>query len=101
MDKKNTLKLPKSITILGRKIKIKEGKNLHYNGMPCLGLCDYEGQIIYIEKNQADHTKFDTLCHELSHFFLILCGMDQKMSESEVEMYCQLITAFVNDLLKI
>jgi len=95
------MKLPRQVIILGRKIKIKEGKNLHYNGIPCLGLCDYEKSIVYIEKNQADHTKLDTLFHELSHYFLTLCGMDQKMSESEVEMHCQLITAFINDILKI
>lgn len=101
MDKKNTLKLPKHVMILGRKVTIKEGRNLVYNGHQCLGMCDYEKSIIYIEKNQADHTKFDTLCHELCHYFLVLCGMDQKMSEGEVEMYCQLITAFINDIIRI
>lgn len=95
------MKLPKKITILGREVKIKEGENLHFNSIPCLGLCDYDKSIIYIEKNQSDHSKLDTLIHESTHYFLTLCGMDQKMSESEVEIYCQLITAFFNDLLKL
>jgi len=27
-----------------------------------------------------------------------MCGMDQRMGESEIEMYCQLIAAFVVDI---
>lgn len=88
----------KTITILGRKIQIMEGKNLLYHGEPCLGLCDYDKKIIYIEKNQSKESKRDTLIHELNHYFMILCGMDQRLSESEVEMYCQLIAAFVVDI---
>jgi Zn-dependent peptidase ImmA (M78 family) len=91
-------KIPKSITILGRTIKIKTGKNLYFQGEPCLGLCDYDNRIIYLEQNQSPQCMKDTLCHEAVHFFLILCGMDQRMSDSEVEMYCQLVTALINDL---
>jgi Zn-dependent peptidase ImmA (M78 family) len=91
-------KFPSSITIMGRKLKIKQGSGLVYQGQQVLGLCDYDKKMIYIEKNQTDESKFDTLIHECTHFFLILAGMDQKISESENEMYCQLITAFFNDL---
>jgi Zn-dependent peptidase ImmA (M78 family) len=88
----------KTITLLGRKIQIIEGKNLVYQNEPCLGLCDYDKRIIYIEKNQSKESKRDTLIHELNHFFMILCGMDQRLAESEIEMYCQLIAAFVVDI---
>lgn len=88
----------KSITILGRKVKIKEFANLVYNGHPCLGLCDYDNKIIYLEKNQSPHMKKDTLCHEAVHFFLELSGISQKLSDSENEIYAQLITAFYNDI---
>ena len=95
------MKVPKSINILGRKLTIKVGANLHYQGQACLGLFDYEKKTIYLEKNQSSDSMRDTLYHKACHYFLLLSGMDQKMSESEIEMYCQLITAFVNDMKQI
>lgn len=88
----------KSITILGRRVRIKEGANLVYRGEPCLGLCDYDNRIIYLEKNQSPRMKKDTLRHEAIHFFLELTGISQKLSESENEVYSQLITALLDDL---
>lgn len=91
---------PKSITIMGRKIKIKQGKNLVYREQPCLGLCDYDGKTIYLEKEQDHNTKVETLVHEATHFFLELTGISQKLDEDTNEMYCQLITALFVDLKK-
>lgn len=88
----------KSITILGRKVKIKEGVNLVYKGEPCLGLCDYDNRIIYLEKNQSPRMKKDTLRHEATHYFLELTGISQKLTDSENEIYAQLITALIDDL---
>lgn len=92
--------MPKSITILGRKIKIVEGKNLVYEGNQCLGLCDYDRNIIYLEKNQSPQSKKDTLSHEAIHYFLTLTGIDQKMTDREIEIYCQSFTALFKDLKK-
>jgi hypothetical protein len=92
------MRIPRTVSILGRTIKIKVGKNLCYQGEPVLGLCDYDNRVIYLEKNQSQRQLYDTYVHEATHYFLTLCGMDQRMSEGEVEMYCQLMTAFVNDL---
>lgn len=94
-------KFPTSITILGRKVKIKQGRGLVYMGQPCLGLCNYDEKVIYLEKEQSDEMKLDTLVHESSHFFLELTGISQKLSESENEIYCQVITALFNDLKKL
>lgn len=94
-------KFPTSITILGRKVKIKQGRGLIYMGQPCLGLCNYDEKIIYLEKEQSDEMKLDTLVHEASHFFLELTGISQKLSDSENEIYCQVITALFNDLKKL
>jgi hypothetical protein len=93
-------KFPGQITIFGRKVKIKQGLNLVYNGQPCLGLCDYIERVIYIEKDQPDRLKYETLCHEATHFFLEITGLSQKISESENEIYCQLITQFFYDMKK-
>lgn len=90
--------MKKSIKILGREIKIKVGKNLFYEGKPVLGLCDYDNRTIYLEKNQNPESLRDTLVHEAAHYFLILTGIDQRLSDSECEVYCQLLAAFVRDL---
>jgi Zn-dependent peptidase ImmA (M78 family) len=95
---KKPKKFPVSITILGRKYKIKQGKNLAYLGQPCLGLCDNENKIIYLEKNQSDHVKKETLIHEVAHAFMFISGIDQKLSDSECEMYAQLLTALYADV---
>jgi hypothetical protein len=91
---------PKSITIMGRKIKIKQGVNLIYKEQPCLGLCDYDNKTIYLEKNQPQQSKVETLVHEATHFFLELTGISQKLDIDTNEMYCQLITALFVDLKK-
>jgi Zn-dependent peptidase ImmA (M78 family) len=93
-------KLPSKVVILGRTVRIKQGNNLHFLGEPCLGLCDYDAKTIYLEKNQSPEMKHDTLVHEMGHFFLELSGISQKLSDSENEIYCQLITAFHNDINK-
>lgn len=101
MDKKTSMKkLPKFIIILGRKFKIKQLNNLSHLSQPCLGLCDYSNKVIYLEKLQTDEDKLDTLVHESSHAMLAISGVDQKLTDSENEIMCQLFTALFNDLSK-
>lgn len=99
-DRKRHKKRVRQIEIMGRKIDVIEGEGLSYNGEPCLGLCNYDEKKIYIERNQPPHTKSETLIHEAAHYFLELTGIAQKLSYSENEVYCQLITAFYTDLKK-
>lgn len=100
MTQKKKESFPKSIQIMGRKWKIKQVKNLTYNGDPVLGLCDYTGRMIYLESEQLLSEKKATLYHEVAHAWLILCGLDQKMSVTEVEINCQLVTALIEDIIK-
>lgn len=93
-------KFKTSITILGRKYKVKQGAGLTYNGQTILGLCDNVNRIIYLEKSQDDTTKRETLLHEATHAMLYITGIDQKLSEGENEVYCQLFTAFIVDMEK-
>jgi Zn-dependent peptidase ImmA (M78 family) len=93
-------KVPSSITILGRKVKIKQGNNLVYNGQQCLGLCDCDNNTIYLEKSVELPAKHDVLIHEIGHYFLEITGFSQKMSDSENEVMCQLLTLFYNDVKK-
>jgi hypothetical protein len=93
--------LPSKINILGRTFKIKQGKNLSWQGQPILGLCDYTKLTIYIESNQTPQSKRQTLIHEACHGMLIISGIDQRLSDSENEIYCQLLTAFCEDMKKV
>lgn len=94
-------RIPKTIEILGRKLKIKEGSNLVFMGEPCLGLCDYNSKTIYLEKNQSLESKKEVLLHEAAHYLLELSGISQKISDSEHEIYAQLLMTFVQDTHKI
>lgn len=103
MEQKDCVKkksFPKKISIMGRTWKIKQVSRPTYKDELCLGMCDYDGKVIYLEKDQDDDSKFSTLVHEAAHAWLILCGLDQKMSESEVEVNCQLMAAFVEDVVR-
>jgi Zn-dependent peptidase ImmA (M78 family) len=93
-------RFPTSIIILGRKYKIKQGANLVYNGQTCYGLCDNNERIIYLEKNQDEQVKKETLLHEACHALLFITGIDQKLSDAENEMYAQLFTAWFHDVEK-
>jgi hypothetical protein len=93
-------RFPGSITILGRKYKIRQGKNLVFHGQPVLGLCDNNTKTIYIEKDQDEPLKKETLLHEAVHAMLYITGIDQKLSEGENEVYAQLWTAFYHDMEK-
>lgn len=92
---------PRKVSVLGREFKIKQKGGLHYMGQAILGLCDYENKTIWVDLNQSPESKRQTLVHECGHAFLIIAGMDQRLSESENEMYCQLLTAFCEDMKKV
>lgn len=92
------MKIPKHIFILGRKFKIQQHENLTYKGDRILGLCDYDNLTIYLEKKQSAKSKRQTLIHECCHGLLCISGIDQRLSESENEMYSQIFTAFVEDM---
>ncbi len=94
-------KFPSSVTILGRKFKVKQLTNMSYQGQPCLGLCDYNKETLFIEKAQSLKSKRATLIHECCHAMLIISGIDQKLSEGENEIYAQLFTAFCEDMGKV
>jgi DNA-dependent RNA polymerase auxiliary subunit epsilon len=91
-------RFPSSIMILGRKYKIKQGKGLTFQNMAVLGLCDNNTRTIYLEKDQDEHIKKETLLHECVHALLFITGIDQKLSDGENEVYCQLFTAFYHDM---
>jgi Zn-dependent peptidase ImmA (M78 family) len=97
---KNKPAFPKYIFILGRKWRIKEVPTIIYKDAICDGLCDFDNKIIFLIKGLDPDNKFSTLVHEATHAWLVLCGFDQRMNESEIEVHCQLVAAFVEDIVR-
>lgn len=92
-------KFPKFITIMGRRVIIKQVSELKNEaGEDLAGECDYNKKTILIHKDQTHEEKSETLVHEATHFFLELTGISQKIDGNTAEMYCQLITALFHDL---
>jgi hypothetical protein len=95
------MKIPKFVHILGRKIVVKQKTKLKHHGKPVYGLADLDDRVIWLERKQSPMSKYNTLIHEVAHQFLCISGIDQKLSESETEMYCQLLLLFGSDVKKI
>jgi hypothetical protein len=94
------MRIPKYVTILGEKIQIKMVDEVFVEGKRVSGSFDENTMTIEIEKGFSDNITFGLLVHEMAHSFLITTGIDQKLSEQETEVYCQLIKKFVIDCIR-
>lgn len=96
------MKIPKQITILGRKIKVKEipVQKLHEMYPNALGMCDSYNDLIYIAKELPAKAKVRVFRHECVHAFLDIVGIDQVLNENENEIYAQCISAFIESMSK-
>ncbi len=94
------MKPPRTIAILGRKFRVKIQKKVIYRNEEVQGLCDSVEKVIYVQKDQTNSEMHETLVHEAAHGMLDISGINQKLTESENEIMCQLITALHMDLIK-
>lgn len=68
---------PRSVTILGVKVKIVYTKKILYDGdEELMGTFNADDMTIHVFNNDHAH---ETLCHELFHSFLHLSGYNQGM----------------------
>ena len=96
----NKSKIPKHVTILGRKFKVKLVNGIQYGDDRAAGLCDFTKKMILLDKHQSDEELFITLSHEIYHIALQVSGLEQCMNNSEVETHCQIFANTVHDLIK-
>lgn len=76
-------RLPRSVTILGVKVKIKyTSKVLHDDNDELHGAFFADTMTIHISKHSNIH---ETLCHELFHSFLYISGYNQGMPNKSEE----------------
>lgn len=91
---------PKSITILGREFKIVVKNDVVHDGKRVGGTCDFHNKEIEVAETIYPNEKFTILVHESTHAFLEITGINQRLTDKEEETYCQLIAAFVEDIVK-
>lgn len=91
---------PESISILGREFKVVISEEVIHEGKRVGGTCDFHNRVIEISETDYFDEKFITYVHESVHAFLEITGINQRLTEKEEETYCQLIAAFVADILK-
>lgn len=94
----------KSITILGRKIKIKitpQAKlTLIAHDPQTVGLYDPNTRTIYLSKELTPEQKRYYLIHEAVHVLHDFTGIDQTLPESLIEIICQTTATLFEDLLE-
>jgi hypothetical protein len=92
--------LPKSIPILGEKFKIYRKKNLHHEGEKVEGLCCTDTHQIWIDSALNEDAAFIIMIHECNHAFLEITGLNQHMEPAQIEMFCQLNSYYMKQLVK-
>jgi Zn-dependent peptidase ImmA (M78 family) len=95
--------IPKSINVLGLRVKIKQVKNLKLDGHLVHGYFDPQNAVICIEKEISDEHKWRTLFHELSHVLtfrngLTFTGFPSSMDEILAETNSSMIYELMNQL---
>lgn len=86
------MKLPRKIIIKGATWKIKKQKEVYDDdGNACLGLCNFENKIIYLEKQMDSKKMLEVFFHEFIHALTYEIHLDigEKAEEMLVESFTQ------------
>ena len=90
MKKKSNF--PKSVTILGRKFKVKivtlAVMNKSYE-TPAAALVNFDTRTILILNSLSDYDKMLCLFHEIGHISQVVNGVDQVISAELKEILCE------------
>ena len=87
--------IPKSITLLGKKIKI------HYEPMETnLGLSNFSEMAIYINSKQSIEEAKNTLLHECMHMILYIAGVSFMFDENLEEAIVRALEHGLVDIVK-
>jgi len=80
------MKIPESIRVNGREIKIERPDYVHMDGRVCYGKAKFSEGIIEISKNDAEHQhQCVTMWHELCHFFCQ--GIYQVLQDNGMKLF--------------
>jgi hypothetical protein len=99
----STLGNRRTITILGRKFKVKQlsrEKLLKLQGVAVHGLCDNEKRIIYVETDGDETFREKVFHHEVFHAVLGIVGLDQVIPVEFQELLCESFANGIEDLFR-
>ncbi len=96
-------KLPKSITILGRKYQLRivnEKKMLSITNEYAFGCVDFNNNTISILEGQTGEQQLGVLIHEVGHICHMIVGTEQIISNELKEILCESMANCMIDLVK-
>lgn len=101
--KMKMLKIPRSINVAGKEIRIKKIKS--WKGHPDItgkevGRFYPDTRTIYINTNYSEDTQIHFIAHEINHVILFLNGCNQNMSLDLEECISQSVATFYYDYLR-
>jgi hypothetical protein len=94
----------KSITVLGRKLKVKvvDSKTLEKESEDpqCVALYLPHTMTILLSKDLDAYWRRYYLFHELTHHMMFITGIDQTLHTSLIEVICQSNAAMIDDIME-
>ena len=97
------MKIPKTVTILGRKFALKQASQEvidEYAGSPVEACVDIENSIILVRKDISDNDKILAIFHEAHHIAHYISGVSQVVSPEIQEIICEISSQAIADLLR-
>jgi hypothetical protein len=89
------LKLPKAISVLGKKIKVRLVDTKDY-----AGLWDYESFTIYLSINQTPEQLEETWHHELEHCIQWMTALNQAIPRELLETMAEMRSRLMPELIR-
>jgi Zn-dependent peptidase ImmA (M78 family) len=96
-------KIPKSVTIFGRKYKLKivsQQKIIQIAGSLCEACVEFDSKSIFVVKDLPDDEKLIAILHEIQHISHHTCGISQVISPEMQEILCESTAQAFYDLLR-
>ena len=88
--------LPRKIKVLGRPWKVKSYAKLELEGVPCMGLCDFQNKTLMILKGMSAADTKETLLHEWFHACWAEAGLHDECLQPWIEH--MILNAVVKEL---
>lgn len=97
------MKVPKTITILGRKYQIhfvSQAKITNIAGVLCEACVELNNKKIYIVEDLPEDEKLIALFHEIQHISHLICGVSQVVTPEMQEILCESTAQAFYDLIR-
>lgn len=97
------MKIPKSVTILGRKFTVKVVTKEYIEkeiGLGTMGGMNYTKKLILISNNMSKEDMYITYLHEICHVGMYVVGLNQVIASEIQELLCETLANTFFDSVK-